>query len=360
MADATFTGQRSYIRGRSVFVTYNIPMSIDGTDGKQEFIIDTTDVQYYVFQFERVEHLHVHALIQFKRGVRKRFAEVQAMLGPNGPLRAHLEYVKDMDACRGYCSSDTWKGKDKCRVSGPFEYGEYVAPHRGERTDVEKLTDSVIYGRKSFGELIESKLVKTVAKYTRFYDMLQQEQSRRKRRDRDVPKVTVIWGCTGKGKTRMAMYKLRSETGNEPYIVTANQGGLWFCDYAGENGLLFDEFGPEMMKDTSIEQIIRLLDPYVMQLRRKGRPPTYAEWNFVIFTSNLDPRRWYPEAQDHHRDALFRRLNLVGMCDNPTEIHMDENCQMWSPPDDTTSQFHRYIDTMRKYDQRCAEYSDSD
>jgi hypothetical protein len=113
--------------------------------------------------------------------------------------------------------------------------------------------------------------------------------------------VIVYWGPTGTGKTRRAF---QSEPA--PSWIYSSDG--WFDGYAGDEVVLFDDFGGHEFK---ITYLLKLLDRYPMRVRVKG---SFVQWapKTIYITSNINPEEWYPNARRLHKEALMRRI---------TEIH---------------------------------------
>lgn len=92
--------------------------------------------------------------------------------------------------------------------------------------------------------------------------------------------VTVLWGMSGTGKTKMVMemddvYKI-----DYPY--------KWWDGYEGQKILLIDDY-----RQGTIETpfLLNLLDGYRLRLETKGSH-TWALWEYVYITTNDDPKNW--------------------------------------------------------------------
>lgn len=110
----------------------------------------------------------------------------------------------------------------------------------------------------------------------------------------------VFWGRTGSGKSRRAW----DEAGFDAY---AKDPRTKFWDgYSSEKHVVVDEFRGGI----DISHLLRWLDRYPVRVEIKGSSrPLFA--TTIWITSNLDPRRWYPEIDQETLDALLRRLNIT-------------------------------------------------
>lgn len=76
--------------------------------------------------------------------------------------------------------------------------------------------------------------------------------------------------------------------------------------YQSEANVVMDEFRGGI----DISHLLRWLDRYPVRVEIKGSSrPLLA--TTIWITSNLDPRRWYPEIDQETLDALLRRLNII-------------------------------------------------
>nr|QIH29497.1 replication initiator protein [Parsley severe stunt alphasatellite 4] len=88
-------------------------------------------VQYAVWQHEKVNHDHLQGMIQMKKKVR--FTTIKNLIGGN----PHVEKVFSTGKqAMEYCK------KEDSRVSGPYEFGEFIE----ERSNKRKLMDKYLEG----------------------------------------------------------------------------------------------------------------------------------------------------------------------------------------------------------------------
>lgn len=110
----------------------------------------------------------------------------------------------------------------------------------------------------------------------------------------------VFWGRTGTGKSRRAW----EEAGLDAYPKDPNS--KFWDGYQGQDHVVIDEFRGAI----SISHLLRWLDRYPVIVEVKGSSVCFRA-SRVWITSNLDPRLWYPEADQETIDALLRRLTVV-------------------------------------------------
>lgn len=110
----------------------------------------------------------------------------------------------------------------------------------------------------------------------------------------------VYWGATGAGKSRRAW----DEAGFDAYCKDPRT--KFWDGYQSEANVVMDEFRGGI----DISHLLRWLDRYPVRVEIKGSSrPLLA--TTIWITSNLDPRRWYPEVDQETLDALLRRLNII-------------------------------------------------
>jgi hypothetical protein len=110
----------------------------------------------------------------------------------------------------------------------------------------------------------------------------------------------VFWGRTGTGKSRRAW----DEAGLDSYPKDPRT--KFWDGYQSEENVIIDEFRGGI----DVSHLLRWLDRYPVRVEIKGSSRPLAAKTIWI-TSNLDPRRWYPEIDQETLDALLRRLNIT-------------------------------------------------
>lgn len=239
-------------------------------DTEKKLDFDKDKIKYICYGTERcgrTDREHWQGFVCLKKTCR--IPKCKEWLG--GRTRIHLESRRgSRHEARDYCFKD---GGDK------FEWGEFDGTTNEELflKGSRWLLDN---GYQGF--------------YCRYYRAIK-EMGNKGDKWRDVH-VEWLWGCPGCGKTRQVMemdsvYKL-----DFPY--------KWFDGYEGEQMLLIDDYQELAI---SRGQLLNLLDGYRQRLETKGGH-TWALWNKVYITSNMNPKKlsdWCP--------AIARR------CDNVTE-----------------------------------------
>lgn len=176
----------------------------------------------------------------------------------------------------------------------PFRFGE-PKPGQGTRSDLAGLFTAVKEGATDV-ELAEMDVGKwavhrkALAEYRQF---LQPKRSW-------PTKLIFMWGPTGNGKTAQAQH-FEPETVHyrDPFV----QG------YTGSSEtVLFDDFDWKRMAP---KYWLTLCDRYPMTIEVKGGLRNWAP-KIIIFTSNDDPKTWWPEAPPATLQAIHRRMDEFG------------------------------------------------
>ncbi len=128
------------------------------------------------------------------------------------------------------------------------------------------------------------------------------------RRLKPEPKIFVLWGKTGTGKSKWARDSFGSDA-DTVYWVSPGYGRLWWGGYDGQETTVFDDFTPDQLP---MHHFKLLTDRYSYRVEGKGTQMPFVS-KYIVFTSNVDPKRWYrswdlEESQDLHWKAVQRRL----------------------------------------------------
>lgn len=185
---------------------------------------------------------------------------------------------------------------DYCSKEGKFEESG-SRPTQGKRTDIELVVQSARDKRK-FKDLVSDhpSTIRYEAHFKRAKSLFTDTHIYSKKT------ILIFWGETGTGKTRKAYTEYP-----DLYRVGSYK---WFTSYDGEDVVLFDEFRPENM---IFERLLELTDGYPVEVETKGGHAIFSP-NTIIFTSNNDPRSWYP---DKDMAPFFRRVSEVHHFENP-------------------------------------------
>lgn len=107
--------------------------------------------------------------------------------------------------------------------------------------------------------------------------------------------VMVIQGPTGTGKSK---YCIDEHPG--AYWKTRDQ---WWDGYELQETIILDEFYGWLQFDV----LLRLTDRYPFQVEVKGGKVNFTAKK-IIFTTNNDPRSWYPKIKEANWKAFCRRV----------------------------------------------------
>jgi len=110
----------------------------------------------------------------------------------------------------------------------------------------------------------------------------------------------VYWGRSGSGKSRLAW----ESAGMQAYAK--DPLSKFWCGYAGQEAVVCDEFRGGI----SISHLLRWTDRYPVNVEIKGASVPLSATR-MFFTSNIHPRRWYPDLDNETLDALMRRLIIT-------------------------------------------------
>jgi len=120
-------------------------------------------------------------------------------------------------------------------------------------------------------------------------------------------RLFFVWGATGTGKTTAAM---NCEPDGELPELCGWSAGRFLTGYTGTNPVvLFDDFDWDKM---SVKTWLQLVDRWPFTADIKGGEIKFAPTT-IIFTSNDDPRSWWPKAPDATRAAVHRRMDEFGI-----------------------------------------------
>jgi len=206
------------------------------------------------------------------------------------PISCHYECARGTAV-----ENDTYCSKED---KDPFRFGEHAAG-QGERTDLAGLAQMAKEG-KTDEEMLESNpggfLVhqKGLGRIREIFKPVRTAP----------PKILVLWGPTGTGKSAAAY-----EVGYQGLDSVSIRGGRFLQGYKGKEIVLFDDFDWQGMQ---ILDFMKLTDRYPVHFEIKG-----SECNFnpstMIFTSNYDPMtEWWPKENERTREAFIRRLTEFG------------------------------------------------
>jgi len=136
--------------------------------------------------------------------------------------------------------------------------------------------------------------------YVRYYNALRRIATDHLQPIAMERRCTVYWGATGTGKSRRAW----DEASLEAY--PKNPRSKFWDGYRGHEHVVMDEFRGGI----DIAYLLIWLDRYPVIVEVKGASVVLRATH-VWITSNVDPRDWYPTADQATKAALMRRLDIT-------------------------------------------------
>lgn len=273
-------------RARNWMITLNNP-SMD-EDAFAKIYREHKHFRYLVFQREKSESGTVHYQGYVEFSVSLRFNAVK-LLCPS----AHIgPRIKTPDNCRDYCM------KEDTRIAGPWEYGTFKGC-QGKRNDLDSVVETMKEA-KTFREVVVAhptqnikylKGIRTVFAYLKSGET-----------ERTPPRVTLLYGSTGTGKTKkiMSMTDVFKKSGTDQ----------WFDGYMDQNVMLIDDFAGARSK-MGLSHLLQILDRYPVKVPVKGDFVDLVAKEIYV-TTNIHPRMWYDYSKrEEHYKALKRRFHAV-------------------------------------------------
>lgn len=131
-------------------------------------------------------------------------------------------------------------------------------------------------------------------------------QSRLAKRRKTVPRVVVLHGPTGTGKSHTARAELEEAGyGEDQLYIWHPQQASWFDGYEGQPAVIFEEFRGQL----PFGALLSLLDKYDCRVQRKGSSTQFAA-EVIYITSPVKPSEWYENLTtvEGRLDQLERRI----------------------------------------------------
>lgn len=274
--------------GKYWMFTINNPTS--SADDLVKRYTDYKTVQAFVFQKEKGAEgtIHYQGYIEFKKSTP--FDRVKRMVG----FQAHIEKRKGTatEAIQ-YCT------KEDTKIEGPWKNGEFtLITEQGNRTDLQAVVDT-IKEAKSLTDVVVSH-PKEALKYSKGLQFVYRHFKTPTTPQK--PKVWLLYGDTGTGKTRFAM------SHDRPFKKAGDDS--WFDGYDNNDVLVMDDFAGGRSK-MSLTALLNYLDRYPVKLPVKG-DFVDRNCNLIIVTTNIHPQHWYDyNNREAHYKALQRRFTRV-------------------------------------------------
>jgi len=247
---------------------------------------------YHVYQVERcpeTKRRHAQGFVILPQVIS--FNALKARVNPRIRLEAMTSTV---DHCIDYCT------KEDTREPGCSPVEDGVRPKgQGKRSDLDDVKTALDEGKPMLE--VAQNAFGSFVRYNRGFTAYAALVAAGKKRQRSwITTAHVYWGPTGSGKST----KVRALAPDGYWLSKPNNPTPFFDGYDGQEDVVIDEFYSWLPYDF----VLRMLDstPFTVATRTGA-----VNWvaKRVFFTSNQDPKAWYPNIQN--KDALMRRLTEV-------------------------------------------------
>lgn len=219
-----------------------------------------------------------------------------------GSNRYHLERrIGTTDEAINYCT------KQDTRIHGTEIYEKGERPvGQGARSDIATLAGAVLSGTSLRAIARENPM--GFIRYHRGVERL--IEVIRPPIERPAPDVLIYWGPTGTGKSRLVRESYPPETTYWwPRPSHRNAAPYAYGLTPEKTTIVFDDFYSWIPYDL----VLRICDRNPLQVNRSGAGTALGPITTVVFTSNADPRTWWPGVRLYDADlsAFFRRVTRV-------------------------------------------------
>ena len=210
-------------------------------------------------------------------------------------LLGSLPYGTHLELRRG--SSEEAAEYCKKEAEHVYEEGQLSSCRPGKRTDLLRIQEELDNGaeEKDIADTYFSRWVVYRRSFQAYQNLYHEVREW-------VPKVFVLCGTTGTGKSRIA-YKY----GGRRMYTCLDNTFRWFDGYCGHSHVLMDDFSGE---GANLPYMLRLLDRYYMTVQVKGGTVNWAP-KVIYITTNLSPEQWFPGNSILQIDALKRRITQI-------------------------------------------------
>ena len=248
-------------------------------DSQESITFENIEAKYKIFGVETCPttgRQHGQSYIQFENA--KTFKQMKKSFPT-----AHIEVAKGSpEQNRKYCAKD-----------GAFkEWGE--VPKQGKRSDLDRLLE-LAKENASWETVVREVGGAAYRNKKHYHEMLADHCTHQN----EAKEVIIITGPTGCGKTRWA----HETFGHDMYMSFDFK---WWDGYTNQETILVDDFSGT----AGITWLLRLCDRYPMRVQIKGGTTPWLPRR-IIFTSNVKPEDWFPDALQVHKDAFARRVTRV-------------------------------------------------
>lgn len=192
------------------------------------------------------------------------------------------------------------QASDYCKKDGEiYEQGDIS--QAGKRNDIHSATEMILNNESNREVALEHPTV-----FVKYHRGLHAFRCAVAEPRCTPPRILVLYGASGCGKTRMAKEILSPD-----HWSWGPAKGQWFDGYTGQTEVLFNEYRGHF----PFGALLTLLDRYDAQVQGKGVPAIEFQGTKIVITSPVHPREWYMELNQKKEgslDQLLRRLQEFG------------------------------------------------
>jgi len=246
---------------------------------------------------------------------RVRLSTIKKWLGvvaPGTTGRAHVEAIYEASTpaqAAAYCKDPAKRHPDYngflfekgCLPLTAGNLPAVLAGRSGARSDLFAAKAKLDEGVSPDELARDAQFFGVVAKHHRYFEHYYSSRTEPRRR---CPRVLVMWGDSGCGKT---IHANLCDPAVTYFVPIGSSGGTWFDGYDGQKTVLLDDFYGGMKHSF----FLRVLDGYALMVQVKGSFVTLCH-DLIIITSNAAPETWYSYKVQAPAFAMLRRLYEFG------------------------------------------------